>query len=107
MRLRQHRLSGGLIGESGLLAPRWPSPASDAAGTIATSRGRSRAATDAHEVYRTRAGLLGRALAGVVHILDPELVVLMGEGMTEWAFWQPGFDEAFRRHLMPAEATCR
>jgi hypothetical protein len=26
----------------------------------------------------------------------------MGEGMTEWTFWQGGFEESFRRHLMPA-----
>jgi predicted NBD/HSP70 family sugar kinase len=59
------------------------------------------------EVYRRAGHLLGRALAGVVHTVDPELLVLMGEGMSEWSFWQGGFEESFRRQPMPARRGIR
>lgn len=53
-------------------------------------------------IYQDAGALLGRALAGVVHTLDPETVVLMGEGIDAWPFWRDGFDRALQRHLMPA-----
>lgn len=56
-------------------------------------------------IYREAGELLGRALAGVVHTLDPEAVVLMGEGIDAWPFWKPGFDAALSRHLVPARRT--
>jgi predicted NBD/HSP70 family sugar kinase len=56
----------------------------------------------AREVYAEAGRLLGRTLAGVVHTLDPEVVVLMGEGVDAWEFWQPGFEPAFRNRLLPA-----
>lgn len=96
------------IGKSGLVA------AALAAGvvtgdSVVTGSGMTELAAAAHAgderakaVYAEAGRLLGRGLSGVVHILDPELIVLMGEGMTEWTFWQPGFEESFRRHLMPA-----
>lgn len=59
------------------------------------------------DVYARAGRLLGRAVAGVVHTVDPELIVLMGEGMSEWVFWQAGFEESFRRHLMPARRGIR
>ena len=91
------------IGESGLLA------AARAAEVISPDGGMAELAAAAHAgderaqgVYAEAGRLLGRGLSGVVHILDPELIVLMGEGMTEWTFWRAGFEESFRRHLMPA-----
>lgn len=75
-------------------------------GPRGTSRGllkSARAGDDrALVIYQEAGELLGRALAGVVHTLDPEAVVLMGEGIDGWPFWKPGFEEALRRHLMPA-----
>jgi predicted NBD/HSP70 family sugar kinase len=56
----------------------------------------------AREVYASAGKLLGRALAGVVHTVDPEVVVLMGEGVDVWEFWQPGFEPALRSCLLPA-----
>lgn len=56
----------------------------------------------ARTIYREAGQLLGRALAGVVHTLDPEAVVLMGEGIDAWPFWEAGFEPALRGHLMPA-----
>jgi hypothetical protein len=31
----------------------------------------------------------------------------MGEGMSDWTHWQGGFEEAFRRHLMPTRRDIR
>lgn len=45
---------------------------------------------------------LGRALAGVVHTLAPEAVVVLGEGLASWAHWERDFEQAFRRHLLPS-----
>ncbi len=56
----------------------------------------------ARAVYAEAGRLLGRALAGIVHTLDPEVVVLMGEGVDAWEFWQPGFEPALRDCLLPA-----
>lgn len=54
------------------------------------------------DLYEQAGRLLGRTLAGVVHVLDPEGIVLLGEGIDAWSFWERGFETAFRRHLMPA-----
>lgn len=68
--------------------------------------GLARAADDgdtrAQEVYRAAGELLGRTLAGVVHLVDPEQVVISGEGIGAWRHWRPGFEEALRGHLIPA-----
>lgn len=92
-----------LIGEPGLLTSARAAGVLDASGTIGELAAAAHAGNPrARQVYADAGRLLGRGLSGVVHVVDPELVVLMGEGMTEWAFWQPGFEESFRRHLMPA-----
>jgi len=56
----------------------------------------------AREIYREAGALLGRALAGVVHTVDPEIIVLLGEGIDAWRHWEPGFEPSFRGHLLPA-----
>lgn len=45
--------------------------------------------------------LLGRTLAGVVQLLDPEVVILLGEGTAAWPHWAFGFEPAFRSALLP------
>jgi predicted NBD/HSP70 family sugar kinase len=45
---------------------------------------------------------LGRALAGLVHTLDPEIVIVLGEGTAAWRHWSFGFEPAFRASLMPS-----
>jgi len=55
----------------------------------------------AREIYHESAGILGAALSGVVHTLDPEVIILSGEGIGAWPFWESGFEQTFRRHLMP------
>jgi predicted NBD/HSP70 family sugar kinase len=78
-------------------------------GPRGTMRGLLKAAHGGDEraitIYRQAGELLGRGLAGVVHTLDPEAIVLMGEGIEGWQFWEPGFEEALRRHLMPSRRS--
>lgn len=79
--------------ERGVVGPR---------GTLAgLRRAADRGDEIAQGIYRDAGALLGRALAGVVHIVDPEIVVLLGEGIGAWRHWEPGFEPSFRGHLMP------
>lgn len=59
------------------------------------------------EVFAAAGQLLGRALAGVVHTIDPGVVVIQGEGVTAWRHWQGPFEASFRRHLMPSRRSLR
>jgi predicted NBD/HSP70 family sugar kinase len=66
-----------------------------------------RAAADAGDaaaaaLFSEAGHLLGRSLAGVVQMLDPEIVILLGEGTAAWAHWAFGFEPAFRSALLPA-----
>lgn len=54
-------------------------------------------------VYQEAGEVLGRALAGIVHTVDPEVVVMLGEGIVAWPFWESGFESSFRRHLLPSQ----
>jgi len=56
----------------------------------------------ARGVYARAGHLLGRVIAGVVHTVDPEVVILLGEGVPAWPFWNDGFEPSLRRHLMPS-----
>jgi predicted NBD/HSP70 family sugar kinase len=58
-------------------------------------------------IFATAGRLLGRALAGVVHTIDPGIVVIQGEGVTAWRHWQSPFEASFRRHLMPSRRSLR
>ncbi|MDX6247172.1 MAG: hypothetical protein QOF10_532 [Kribbellaceae bacterium] len=72
-------------------------------GTLTTlSRAAANGDDAARQIFEEAGGMLGRALAGVIHTVDPEVVVLMGEGVDGWEFWQTGFDASFRRSLLPA-----
>jgi predicted NBD/HSP70 family sugar kinase len=42
---------------------------------------------------------LGDTLASLVHVFDPEDVVISGEGVDVWEFWEPGFTRSLRAHL--------
>ena len=96
------------VGEAGLVAE---AVRRDVIVAGATVKDLSLAAASGDEqalaVYEGAGRLLGRALAGVVHTVDPECVVLMGEGMSDWAHWESGFEAAFRRHLLPIRRDVR
>lgn len=78
-------------------------------GIIAATAGMPalRAAADAGEpaaaaLFGEAGHLLGRTLAGLVHALDPEIVILLGEGTASWPHWALGFEPSFRSSLLPA-----
>jgi len=58
---------------------------------------------EAREIFSHAGHQLGRALAGAVNLLDPEVVVLLGEGVQAWAHWTASFDGALRNALVPGK----
>lgn len=56
----------------------------------------------AQQIYAGAGEVLGRALAGIVHLVNPETVVILGEGVAAWRHWSEAFADSFRRHLIPA-----
>lgn len=55
----------------------------------------------AQQLYSTAGHLLGRALAGVVNVIDPEIVIVLGEGVDAWRHWSFGFEPSLRAALLP------
>jgi predicted NBD/HSP70 family sugar kinase len=55
----------------------------------------------AREIYAQAGGMLGRAVAGLVSIFDPELVIVGGEGTVAWAHLRGAFDRSLRAHVFP------
>jgi predicted NBD/HSP70 family sugar kinase len=55
---------------------------------------------DARAVLAYAADVLGRAVAGLVNVMDPEVVVVLGEGTKAWSHWSQPFESAFRAHLL-------
>jgi predicted NBD/HSP70 family sugar kinase len=56
----------------------------------------------ARRVYADAGSLLGRTVAGVVHVVDPDALIVLGEGTSAWTHWEATFTETLRRHLMPS-----
>ncbi len=50
-------------------------------------------------VFAEAGAVLGRAIAGLVNILDPAAVLVLGEATRQWDRWRPGFDASFPAHL--------
>ncbi len=99
-----HGCLEALIGQGALVS------AARAAGVIEGYEGidQLRAAADAGDeraqaIFASAARLLGRVLAGVVNVLDPELVVLLGEGVEAWRHWEGTFEPALRASLVPGK----
>lgn len=55
----------------------------------------------AQEIFRDAGEVLGRSVAGLVNVTDPESVVIYGEGVPAWQHWHPGFESTLRAHLPP------
>jgi predicted NBD/HSP70 family sugar kinase len=98
------------VGSAGLLAAARTRGRADAsqsrdADPLAAVAELGRAAVDgdriAREVFGEAGEILGRATAGLVNVVDPEVVVVLGEGTADWPFWQVGFDRALRAQLYP------
>lgn len=54
---------------------------------------------EARGVYERAGSILGRAVAGLVNILSPQLVLMGGEGTRAWDYLAPAFDVALRSDL--------
>ncbi len=90
------------IGEQALVATARAAGVVPEQGTVDDLRALADAGDErATAVFRGAGALLGRALAGIVNVLDPELVVLLGEGLAAWRHWAPGFEPAFRSGVLP------
>lgn len=55
----------------------------------------------AQRVFADAAAALGRAVANLVNVLSPGLVLVSGEGTQAWAHMADAFEAAFRAHLFP------
>jgi len=53
----------------------------------------------AQDIFRGAGQPLGRIVAGLVQVLDPEIVIVSGEGTRAWNHWKPGFEPSFRGAL--------
>jgi len=54
----------------------------------------------AAQIFSEAGYLLGRTLAGIVHTVDPEMVIVLGEGTASWPHWAFGFEPALRSALL-------
>lgn len=61
-----------------------------------------RGSAPARAVYAEAATLLARAVAGLLTVLDPEVVIVLGEGTAAWAHWDEPFRGALRAAATPA-----
>ncbi|UBU08549.1 ROK family transcriptional regulator [Nonomuraea gerenzanensis] len=86
----------GLAGVDGL------ADVHDPLGAVA-ALGRAAAGGDvaAREVFAEAGAILGRATAGLINVVDPEVVVVLGEGTADWPLWRAGFEPALRAQLYP------
>lgn len=57
----------------------------------------------ARDIFSSAGTEFGRALAGMMNVLDPELVVVHGEGVRGWAHWSASFELALRDALVPGK----
>jgi predicted NBD/HSP70 family sugar kinase len=53
-------------------------------------------------ILETAGATLGRAVAGLVNILNPELIIVSGEGSDAWAHLAPAFQRELDRATFPA-----
>lgn len=90
-----------IIGQAALVSRARSHGIIGADASIAALAARAQSGDDAaRELYRESGELLGRVLAGVVNLLDPELIVILGEGAESWSHWTPGFEPALRGHVL-------
>ncbi len=71
------------------------------AGITALSAAAAAGNVEAQGVFATAGHMLGRAVAGVVNTIDPEILVVLGEGAESWNHWSFGFEPALRSSLIP------
>lgn len=90
-----------LIGEAALVREaRTAGVIGDASGIAALRAAADAGEPGAAEIFGRAGHRLGRALAGVAHVLDPEIVIILGEGTQAWKHWSFGFEPALRSALL-------
>ncbi|MFI6813494.1 ROK family protein [Nonomuraea sp. NPDC050328] len=89
------------VGTAGLLAAAGEQDLGPVASVDELGRAAAEGSRAALGVFAEAGAILGRATAGLINVVDPEVVVVLGEGVAHWPFWQPGFDRAVRAQLMP------
>jgi len=67
----------------------------------ALRRAASEGEPHAVELFAFAGRTLGRTIAGVVNTLDPEVIVIQGEGAESWEHWSAGFELALNASLIP------
>jgi len=87
--------------EQAIAAGLVPATASIAEGTAALTRLADEGNPAAREIYARAGETLGRAVAGLVSIFDPELVIVGGEGSAAWAHLGDAFERSLRVHVFP------
>lgn len=91
-----------IIGQSALIeTARREGVIGEDAGIAALANVASGGNEAAQRIFAEAGHLLGRAIAGVVNTLDPELIVILGEGAESWNHWSMGFEPALRSSVMP------
>jgi predicted NBD/HSP70 family sugar kinase len=50
----------------------------------------------ARQIYAQAGGILGRAVAGLVNVLSPQLILISGEGTQAWPYLAADFERALR-----------
>ena len=56
-------------------------------------------------IYADAGMLLGRATAALANVLNPEAVLVLGEGTTAWASWSASFQASFEQHALASTRT--
>lgn len=101
-----HGCLEAFIGEAALVNTARERGVIGAGGGIAALRAEADANNAAATSIFSEAGhVLGRALAGVIHTLDPEIVIILGEGTASWNHWSYGFEPALRSALIPSRRS--
>lgn len=98
-----HGCLEALVGEAGLLDAARRTKVLRRGDTIATLEAKADGGHEGAQAVYARAGeLLGQAMAGLVNVMDPEVVVVLGEGTSGWAHWRATFEATLRGHSLPA-----
>lgn len=95
-----HGCIEALIGEDALVADARRSGVIPLTATMAALQERADIGDPrAQEIFRGAGERFGRIVAGLVQVLDPEIVIVSGEGTRAWSHWTSGFDRSFRAAL--------
>jgi predicted NBD/HSP70 family sugar kinase len=95
-----HGCIEALIGEEALVAHARRSGVIPPTGNIAALQAQAESGNAlAQDIFRGAGQPLGRIVAGLVQVLDPEIVIVSGEGTRVWSHWKPGFEQSFRAAL--------